>query len=110
MDNTGRSRAHPKWPTYIVNHIFLPAQLPQEDDFDIAQEHALCTIIEDCAREYAAQASSQRKRRWNRVHKMLGNLRRSHETVALAADHVNQSLAGMKDSGELYINFGPASY
>lgn len=103
MEDTEKYSAYRQW-AYIINHIFLPPQLPQEDDYDIAQEHALCAAIEDCAGEYAAQAFSQRKRRWNRMRDMLGNLRRSHETVSLTADHVNESLAKMKDLGKAPIN------
>ncbi|KAF7977091.1 hypothetical protein HWV62_4673 [Athelia sp. TMB] len=86
---------------YIINHVFLPPQLPQEDDFDVAEERALCVVIEGYAREYAAQAFGDRRRWWEGIAEMLDNQRISHETGSLAADHVSGSLAEMKDSDVL---------
>ncbi len=38
--------------TYIVNHVFMPPVLPQEDDRDISNDAALCHAVLDCARRY----------------------------------------------------------
>lgn len=103
MDDKDKHKTFKEW-MYIVNHVFLPAQLPQEDDFGIAQEHALCAVIEDCALEYAVQARSQRKRRWNRMHNMVGNLKKSHDTVSLTSEHVNDSLSEMKELGKVFVS------
>lgn len=103
MEDKEKHKILKEW-TYIVNHVFLPAQLPQEDDFDISREHALCGVIERCVSEYAAQAHANRKQRWNRMHSMIGNLQRSHETVSLTSEHVNDSLSEMKELGKVFVS------
>lgn len=90
---------------YIVNHIFLPPQLPQEDDFDIVKEHALCKLVEDCAEEYAGRLPPGQRPRWNRMTKMLKNLRISQVSISLTKECVNQAISEMKHGGMLAIYF-----
>lgn len=68
---------------YAVNHVFLPPKLPQEDDLTTAREHGLCSIVHLAAETYGKYLPFTQKAAWERIVKMLKNVRDSQDTSTL---------------------------
>ncbi|KAF7971941.1 hypothetical protein HWV62_19393 [Athelia sp. TMB] len=90
---------------YISNHVFFPPKLPQEDDYQVSHERALCESLVASALEYKVHAPASDRDRWGKIKKMLENLRSTQESEALSQERIRQSIAHMKigDVLALYI-------
>ena len=84
---------------YIVNHVFLPPKLPQQDDSDDANEHALCLIIYQAAQDYTRVLSAEQQTRWAPILKMLERIDVSHESSLLSKDIISEYVANMECGG-----------
>ncbi len=58
---------------YIINHVFLPPILPQEDDRDEKHESGLCSILLECAQRYQSHLDENGQQKWSHILKMLQN-------------------------------------
>jgi Family of unknown function (DUF6606) len=64
---------------YIVNHLFLPPKLPQEEDVNFQSQNALLShVVESAAAFYRAAndatADGDVCRYWSILHKMLSSM------------------------------------
>ena len=62
---------------YVLNHVFLPPQLPQEQDTGNEADLGavtLCTLAYEAAVQFPQYLSVQDQSQWAFVIKMLGNL------------------------------------
>ncbi|KAK0208018.1 hypothetical protein DFS33DRAFT_1300737 [Desarmillaria ectypa] len=93
--------------TYIVNHVFMPPVLPQEDDRDMTNDAALCHAVLDCARHYRSYLLNDvhKLQKWDIIIKMLQHFKATL-TATLESVEVEQQLA-MMNIGDIlvfYIN------
>ncbi|KAK0245427.1 hypothetical protein EDD85DRAFT_917513 [Armillaria nabsnona] len=93
--------------TYIVNHVFMPPVLPQEDDRDISNDAALCHAVLDCARRYQLDLldDGHKLRKWDAIIKMLQNFEETLDDT-LDSTKVYKQLSSMEigDILVFYIN------
>ncbi|KAG7450735.1 uncharacterized protein BT62DRAFT_884237 [Guyanagaster necrorhizus] len=82
--------------TYIVNHVFMPPVLPQQDDRDISNDAALCDAVLECARCYRAylQNDVHKLQKWNIIIDMLQNFKATL-TATLGSAEVERQLSSM---------------
>ncbi|KAJ7497967.1 hypothetical protein B0H11DRAFT_1715437 [Mycena galericulata] len=74
---------------YIINHLFLPPKLPQEDDSDSSQQDALLEHISTCARlfceglrkDYVHHIDRNAFACWETLRKTLGNFGDLHNNT-----------------------------
>ncbi|KZP04846.1 hypothetical protein FIBSPDRAFT_1054420 [Athelia psychrophila] len=90
---------------YIANHAFFPPKLPQEDDYQICHEEALCSSVVNSALAYRKHIPADERDRWDRVTKMLQHLQATQEFASLYKESLIESIAGMQtgDIRALYI-------
>ena len=86
---------------YISNHVFFPPKLPQEDDYQVTHEKALCESVIASALEYRVHAPASDRDRWGKIKKMLENLRNTQESEALSQERIRESIADMQIGGML---------
>ncbi|KAK0456871.1 hypothetical protein EV421DRAFT_1755305 [Armillaria borealis] len=58
---------------YIINHVFLPPILPQEDDRDEKHESGLCSALLECVQRYQSHLDDNGEQKWSHILKMLQN-------------------------------------
>lgn len=75
MDNPSSNRTPFDAIMYMIHHVFLPPQLPQEDDFDPQHEKTLLDTISDALRVFKADAGYSLKGVIESISDMMGNLR-----------------------------------
>lgn len=56
---------------YIVNHVVLPPELPQEDDSSVSYDDVLLRLVHITAVSFASQLSADDARLWEPIKKML---------------------------------------
>jgi hypothetical protein len=87
--------------SYIVNHVFLPPQLPQEDDSGLGE----ILLLEECKAalgSYLANLSSGGHWKWAACSAMVSNMLRIRDYSGdLAPDQVEASLRGMTPEGSI---------
>jgi hypothetical protein len=84
---------------YIVNHVFCPPKLPQEDDQAEGNDSALCACIFEAAEAYRDELTAPQRIRWDHMLKMLENLWISQQSKMLSDDHVKQAMMEMRSGG-----------
>lgn len=85
---------------YILNHVFLPPKLPQEDEGDDARDiHniALASLVHEAAVDFLSLVSAEYTERWSAIIKMLELFKRY--TEALNQDDVAADMMGMVQGG-----------
>jgi hypothetical protein len=85
---------------YVLNHVFFPPKLPQNDDFDMTKEHALSVLVQECAQAYKHCLPIPQKQRWESIIRMLKNLSISQDSPALSEGFINKSIATMIPGGK----------
>lgn len=90
---------------YLVNHIFLPPKLPQEDDLNDPDEHAIIEHVYQSSQEYFSLIRERYKSRWSPIVKMLKNLCSSHETFVLSGEDMERSMTEMEPGGKVHSQF-----
>ena len=83
---------------YILNHVFLPPELPQEDDTATECDVALCHWVYQASLEFTGFLSQPQKLRWPIVRKMLKTLLKT--TQALNKDELTKSILLLEDGGQ----------
>jgi len=60
---------------YVFNHVFLPPQLPQEDDYDPGHDFALCRLAYHASKDFTPFLSSDfQQKKWKSVFQMVKRL------------------------------------
>ncbi|KAF8970976.1 hypothetical protein BDZ97DRAFT_1901937 [Flammula alnicola] len=59
---------------YMLNHVFLPPKLPQEDDTMAHRDVALCGFAYNASREFVRFLSQSQQQQWSSISKMLKTL------------------------------------
>ena len=78
---------------YILNHVFLPPKLPQNDvDGDVI----LCSFAYKASHEFARFISQSQQKKWSIVSQMLKTLRTSE---VLDKDALINNILGLKEGG-----------
>jgi hypothetical protein len=83
---------------YIIDHIFLPPKLPQNDDLNLTNEYKLCQLVHRFAKEYRDLLPTDQ--RWNTLTQMLNVLCVSQESSTLSNDYMQESLEKMQCGGK----------
>jgi hypothetical protein len=86
---------------YIVNHIFLPPELPQKDDKNLENDRAMCDVLYTSACSYYASLPSDGQIRWDPIVKMLQNLCNFHKPDVLYKDLLESAIERMQPGGML---------
>jgi hypothetical protein len=56
---------------YLLNHVFLPPKLPQEDDSDKERDIVLCQQMYRATREFERFLPQHQRQKWSVVTRML---------------------------------------
>jgi hypothetical protein len=86
---------------YIVNHIFLPPELPQKDDHNPENDRALCRELCQSACNFYGLLPSDGRTRWDPIIEMLQCLCDFHELDVLSKDCVKSAMERMQPGGML---------
>jgi hypothetical protein len=85
---------------HIVTHVFLPVQLPGENDNTPENERSLARAVCAAAHAYDTHVcGASEQAQWNRITKMLDNLQASVQSEHMDNDHVISKLWGMETGG-----------
>jgi hypothetical protein len=85
---------------HIVTHVFLPVQLPDEDDNTPENRHSLARAVCAAAHAYVAHVcGTSEQAQWNCITKMLDNLQASVQLEDMDNDRVISQLRGMETGG-----------
>jgi hypothetical protein len=86
---------------YIINHIFLPPELPQQYDHDLDNDCALCDVILTSAMTYRQSLPLDEQIRWDPIVKMLQSLYKFHDSDVFSKDSINEAVREMQPGGML---------
>ena len=85
---------------HIVTHVFLPVQLPDENDNTPENSHSLARAVCDAAHAYGTHlCETSEQAQWQRITKMLDNLQASVQSERMDNDRVISQLRGMQTGG-----------
>jgi len=85
---------------YVLNHVFLPPKLPQEDDYDPGHDFALCRFAYDASREFSPLLSPVQQRQWSFVSRMIKRLLKA--TSALDRNEFVREILSLERGGQFY--------
>jgi hypothetical protein len=94
---------------YIVNHVFLPPNLPQKDDQPesyYANDHDLALLTLRCASKFCEQAARSDEElsvRWKPILAMLKNFAHLNDAEPFTTDDLRDRLTSLSDGGTRYI-------
>ncbi|KAG8928196.1 hypothetical protein FRC02_007250 [Tulasnella sp. 418] len=77
---------------FIVNHVFMPPKLPQEDDLDEHNERDLCGNVCGAAREFGDAIPPDEAHHWNPLSKFLKQFSSAHRALTLSENIIIRSL------------------
>ncbi|KAH7917297.1 hypothetical protein BV22DRAFT_939050, partial [Leucogyrophana mollusca] len=86
---------------YIINHVFCPLKLPQQDDHTMCNDLALASMALDIAKKFKEHSGSDKKSHWKRIVGMLRKLRDTMKYQSLSPRTVESQLEAMKSGGVL---------
>jgi hypothetical protein len=112
---------NPQAVHYMINHLFLPPKLPQEDDSgDPSNQEALLLHLSESAKAFADglshldHISAQASQAWRILQRMLESMHRIHRGTHLSMAELQRTIERMKVQGQLtlivaifYYSFGP---
>lgn len=84
---------------YMLNHVFLPPKLPQEDDTTVEHETALCDLAYRASLEFTPLLSDNQQRQWSSVSRMLETLLQTIHSL----DHrlLQQNIMSLAEGGQI---------
>jgi hypothetical protein len=85
---------------YVLNHVFLPPKLPQEDDYDPGHDFALCQLAYHASNDFARFKflSDFQKRKWKSVSRMVEGLLKA--TSVLDKDVLVRAILCLERGGQ----------
>ncbi len=84
--------------TFLIDHVFLPPKLPQEDDFQSSLEQTLIkTTVDGVAAFSACLNGEHNSSQVNTAHAMLRNLAKVHPSEFLYEGQLRTALSALKD-------------
>ena len=87
---------------YVVTHVFLPVELPEENDYSPDNDHSLARAVSAAAHAYCTHVCGiSEQAQWHHIARMLENLRVSVQLEHMDSDHVISQLRGMQSGGTL---------
>ncbi len=85
---------------YIINHVFLPPKLPQNNDNDVTKSAALIEKVLAALRCLQAHIPEQERSEWTTCIEMVGNMLELRDHFGgLVAEKVETKLGKMVDGG-----------
>jgi len=85
---------------YIIDHVFFPPKLPQEDDHDFEKDLAMIRECEASLRSFQAHIPLQEHWRWEACAKMLSKMVELRDPCGdLISERLNASLNEMRKNG-----------
>ncbi|KAG8923741.1 hypothetical protein FRC02_010929 [Tulasnella sp. 418] len=90
-----------KFISFVINHIFMPPKLPQEDDLHEQKEHALSEMIHSCANEFGRHLPTKDHKLWKPIVKLLEKFSDTHRSSQLSEENVADSMADMRSGDTL---------
>lgn len=85
---------------YIINHVFLPPQLPHKDDNGVEETRALIEMVLAAAKLFQAHLPEKERSELVPCIKMIGNmLELKDESGKLRSQKVEKALRNMSDGG-----------
>ncbi|KAG8952385.1 hypothetical protein FRC03_012168 [Tulasnella sp. 419] len=85
---------------FTINHVFMPPQLPQEDDFKHEREQALCQSVLDAAEEFHSHLPINERHSFGPIPKLLQHFSTARRTEDLSRDQIVRSMKDMQ-SGDV---------
>ena len=86
--------------SYIINHVFLPPKLPQEDDSGVDKDFALIAECEAALNSFQAHFPSHECRRWAACTRMLRKMLELRDPSGdMVPGKVEATLKSMADQG-----------
>ncbi|KAL3419433.1 hypothetical protein PVAG01_09655 [Phlyctema vagabunda] len=90
---------------YMIHHVFLPPQLPQEDDSSSDLDHALAEQCEAALELFRTHLPTEQHLKWATCTKMLGNtLTLRTRNGDLMAERMEHALVQMEINGVLALH------
>jgi len=93
--------------SFLINHIFLPPQLPTVNEGDTSQrEQSMLRLLATAAKNYQSCAEEQHvKEKLGVVHQLLSSLAeiRCRGRGGISADVLKEKIVGMARGGEYEI-------
>ena len=87
---------------YVVTHVFLPIQPPDENDYTPENDHSLARAVWAAAHAYDTHVcGTSEQAQWHRITRMLDNLQVVVRSEHLDKDHVVSQLREMQTGGTL---------
>lgn len=83
---------------YLLNHVFLPPKLPQEDDADAERDAVLCRLVYNCSSNFCTYLSQHQQENWSTVINMLEALDKI--TGAFDKGVVAKEISNLNDGGK----------
>jgi hypothetical protein len=83
---------------YVVDHVFLPPKLPQEDDSSDSNDAALCDLVCQVAKAYCNDLPASKQGRWAPILKMLDNIHTFHKS-SLSDNQIVSAMQDMQPGG-----------
>ena len=84
---------------YAVHHVFLPPQLPQEDDQTADRDRFLCELISQSIVAYQRRLPDSQKSQWDPILRMVDNLTSSQASDVLSAETIERQISHMRAGG-----------
>lgn len=86
--------------SYIINHVFLPPKLPQEDDNRVIRDFALIAEFKAAWNSFHTHLPSHEWRRWAACTKMLGKMLELRDSSGdMISENFEETLGSMADQG-----------
>ena len=90
---------------YLINHLFLPPKLPQEDDSDPTSTHALLRHVSDSAAAFlryqkAENAGTGVLSVWRTLYKMLQSMEKLHKSIYIPLECLRSAINNMEMHGK----------
>jgi hypothetical protein len=83
---------------YVVRHVFLPPQLPQEDESGSKNDRLLTQLVKDTLESAAALSSVQCP--WASLSTMMNVMLDDNGDDAISTSVLNSALVSLKDKGD----------
>jgi hypothetical protein len=90
--------------SYLTNHLFLPPELPQEDDSSPEETRALLHHVTDSAAAFCSDLRSQNVdvgvlHKWLTLHRMLKSMKVLHKSQYIPLEDLRNLINNMKIHG-----------